>query len=64
MQTKSKTRKIIKSGDGLLVRLPNEFVKDSGIKKGDVVGVVYDSVLMIVTPKELPKENPDALGNQ
>lgn len=55
METKSKTRKIIKSGNGLIITLPKEFTDKAELKKGDVVGVTYDSVLVIVTPRQ-PKE--------
>ena len=55
MEPKHKTRKIIKSGNGLIITLPKEFTDRAELKKGDVVGVTYDSVLLIVTPRE-PKE--------
>ena len=65
METKSKTRKIIKSGDALIITLPKEFVVKSGLKKGDTVGITYDSFLVIINPK-LPdeKEEKDALDNK
>ena len=50
METKSKTRKIIKSGNGLILTLPKEFTDKAGLKKGDVVAVTYDGLLVIVSP--------------
>lgn len=55
-ETKTKTRRVIKSGESLIISLPVEFCRKAGIKKGDTVGLTYDSVLIIVTPKELPRE--------
>ena len=51
----AKTRKVIQSGNALIITLPKEFTDEAELKKGDVVGVTYDSVLVIVTPRE-PKE--------
>ena len=50
MGTKAKTRKVMKSGDALIISLPQEFVRRSGLKKGDVVAVAYDSLIVIVNP--------------
>ena len=55
METKTKTRKVIKSGEALILCLPKEFTDKAGIKKGDTVGVTYDSILIMVIPR-LPKE--------
>jgi len=56
MKTTTKRRKVIRFGrDCMVITLPKEFTDKSGIKPGDVVGVTYDSVLVIVTP-EKPKE--------
>lgn len=55
METKSKTRKVIKLGDALVIVLPKEFTDKADIKKGDTVGITYNSVLVMVTP-HLPKE--------
>jgi antitoxin component of MazEF toxin-antitoxin module len=55
MDTKTKKRKVVKSGQALIITLPADFVRSSGLKKGDTVGVTYDSILVIVKP-ELPKE--------
>jgi len=57
MQTKTRRRKVIKFGqDAMVVTLPKEFTDKAGIRVGDVVGVTYDSVLVIVTPEKKPKE--------
>ena len=52
METKTKTRRIIKSGTALIITLPADFCRKAGLKKGDTVGLTYDSVLVIVIPKE------------
>ena len=56
METKSKVRKVIRSGRGLIISLPQEFVNNSGLKKGDTVGVTYDSFLVIVKPTDRKEE--------
>lgn len=56
MKTKSKTKKVIQSGPSLIIILPREFVKSSGIKKGDIVGITYNSILAIVNPKKMEEE--------
>lgn len=43
-------RKVIKSGDALIITLPKEFTNKAGLKKGDVVAVTYDGLLVIVSP--------------
>jgi antitoxin component of MazEF toxin-antitoxin module len=58
MDTKTKKRKVVKSGQALIITLPADFVRSSGLKKGDTVGVTYDSILVIVKP-ELPKEKSE-----
>jgi hypothetical protein len=54
METKSKTRKIIKAGAGYVVTLPIEFIRKAGLKKGDEIGMVYDSFLVIISPRNKP----------
>ena len=57
METKTRRRKVIRFGrDSMGVTLPKEFTDKSGIKVGDVVGVTYNSVLVIVAPEKKPKE--------
>jgi len=57
VETKTKRRKLIKFGrEQLIITLPQEFVHKAGLKKGDVVGVTYDSILVIVTPNLLKEE--------
>jgi len=56
MQAKTKSKTVFQTGQSLAIILPRDFVRRSGIKKGDVVGVVYnDSTLTVVSPKQ-PKE--------
>ena len=54
-ETKTKTRRVIKAGQGLVITLPVDFCRKANIKKGDVVGLTYDSILVVITP-QLPKE--------
>ncbi|GAH57287.1 unnamed protein product [marine sediment metagenome] len=57
MQTTTRRRKVIRFGrDSMGVTLPKEFTDKAQIRVGDVVGVTYDSVLVIVTPEKKPKE--------
>jgi len=53
MVTKTKTGRIMQLSNSLLITLPIDFVRKSGLKKGDVVGLTYDSILVIVTPKQI-----------
>jgi len=54
METKTKRRKVIKFGqDAMVITLPKDFTNKAGIKVGDIVGITYDSILVIVTPKNL-----------
>ena len=65
IKTKVKTRRVIRSGDSLILTLPQDFVRKSGLKKGDVVAMAYDSLLVIVNPNK-PKgvnENDNAKSN-
>jgi uncharacterized protein Veg len=55
-QVKAKTRRVIKSGQGLIITLPADFCRKAGIKKGDVLGLTYDSVVIIAIPKEPRRE--------
>lgn len=48
MTIKAKTRRIIKLGDSFVVSLPSDFVKKSGLHKGDTVVVSYDGDSLIV----------------
>lgn len=55
METKTKLRKVIKSGNALIITLPKDFTDKARLAKGDVVAVTYDGLLVIVNPNE-PKE--------
>lgn len=63
METKTKLRKIIKSGDSLVVTLPKEFTDKARLAKGDVVSVTYDGLLVIVNPNEPKGELKTNVGN-
>lgn len=57
METKTKKRKVIRFGQGaMVITLPKEFTDKAQIRVGDVVGVVYDSILVIVTPQKLKEK--------
>ena len=49
-----KTRRLIQSANSLLITLPVEYIRKAGLKKGDVVGVAYDNLLVVINPN-LPK---------
>ena len=50
METKTKTRRLIQSANSLLITLPVDYIRKAGLKKGDVVGVAYDSLLVVINP--------------
>jgi antitoxin component of MazEF toxin-antitoxin module len=52
VDTKAKTRSVIKSGGSLIIQLPTDFCRKAGIKKGDKIGLVYDSILIIAIPRQ------------
>lgn len=53
METKCKTRKVIKVGGSLGMTLPKEFVVKNKLETGDKLGVTFDSILVIVVPHKL-----------
>ena len=57
-ETKTKNIRAVKSGAGLVITLPVAFCRKAGIKKGDVLGLTYDSVVIIAVPRlpQKPKE--------
>lgn len=55
IKTITKRRKVIRLGQALVITLPKEFCVRAGLTGGEIVGVTYDSVLVIVNPN-LPKE--------
>ena len=62
MGTKTKTRRLIQSANSLLITLPVEYIRKTGLKKGDVVAVAYDSLMVIVNPNPAKgkEDNNDA----
>lgn len=52
----AKIQKVIKLGNALIVQLPVAYVRKSGLKKGDKVGIFFDEILLIVNPKPNIKE--------
>ena len=46
-ETKTKTMRVIKAGQGLVITLPTDFCRKAHIKKGDVLGLTCDSVVII-----------------
>lgn len=56
MQAKTKTRKIFKLGKSVCMTIPKDFCDKTGLKPGDRVGVVYDSVIIIATPQKLEEK--------
>lgn len=60
MDTKSKTRKVIQSGNALIISLPADFCRKAGIRRGDVLGLTYNTIVIIGVPRLPPKEKEDA----
>lgn len=56
MKAKAKLRKVIRAGNSLVVTLPREFIKMSGVKKGDTVGVVYSNLFVVVNPNYIEEK--------
>ena len=55
METRVKTRKLIELGGSLTITLPREYIRKAGLQKGDVVGVVYDGLFVVINPNK-PRE--------
>ena len=55
-ETKTKIRHVIKVGASLLITLPIDFCRKTEIKAGDVLGVTYNSSVLIVTPMTIEKK--------
>jgi len=51
-------RRVFRIGDSLAITLPPEFVKEHGLKGGEKLEVLFDSVLKAkpVRPEEVRKE--------
>ena len=47
---KSGNRRLIAIGGSLGVTIPARFIKKSGWKRGDKVGLVFDDVLVVIKP--------------
>ncbi|MBA7599406.1 hypothetical protein ES703_06439 [subsurface metagenome] len=57
MEAKTKTKTVFQTGQSLAIILPRDFCRLADIRKGDVIGVVYnDSALTVVSPPKKPKE--------
>ena len=53
----AKTKTVFQTGQSLAIILPRDFVRRSGIRKGDRIGIVYnDSTLTVVSPPKKPEE--------
>jgi antitoxin component of MazEF toxin-antitoxin module len=64
MGTTTKTRRLIKSANSLIITLPADYIRKAGLKKGDVVGVAYDSLMVIVNPNPPKGEVKSNVDNQ
>jgi len=63
MGTKTKTRRLIKSANSLVITLPVDYIRKAGLKKGDVVAVAYDSLLCVINPNP-PIDEPKGEENK
>jgi len=52
---KTKTRKIINVGGSYGITIPKSFIEKNHLRFGDTVGIVFDSIMLIVNPN-LPGE--------
>lgn len=51
IKTKTRKGKLVRLGqEALVVVLPKEFVTKAGLRKGDTIGITYDSLLVIINP--------------
>jgi len=53
---KTRTRKIINIGGSYGITIPRQFIEKNNLRFGDTVGIVFDSLLLIVNPEPPPKE--------
>jgi antitoxin component of MazEF toxin-antitoxin module len=56
---KVSTRKLITVGGSVGITLPAKFLKESNMRKGDKVSVVFDDVVVVVKPVTEKKETPN-----
>jgi len=60
---KTGTRRLIRHGGSIGITLPASFLKESQLKVGDKMAVVFDDVLFYVKPVE-PRNKPEELKEQ
>jgi antitoxin component of MazEF toxin-antitoxin module len=51
---KTKVRKVTRTGAGLSISLPQEFVREHGLQPGDEIVVAYNGVLQAIPIKKFP----------
>ncbi len=56
MEVQAKTPKVFRLGKGLAMCLPKGFCDKTGLKAGDRLGVIYDTVIIIGIPQQPKKE--------
>jgi bifunctional DNA-binding transcriptional regulator/antitoxin component of YhaV-PrlF toxin-antitoxin module len=49
----AETRRVVQLGDSLCITLPKSFTDKHGIKKGDDLAVVSDSILKVIPMTEI-----------
>ena len=54
-------RKLIVVGGSTGITLPVKFLRESQLRVGDIVSVVFDDIVVVVKPV-MPKEKPDEDG--
>ena len=53
-QTQCKARKLLDIGGSYAITIPKPFIRKNGLRHGDMVGLTYDSILVLVVP-QVPK---------
>lgn len=61
---KTKTKKVIQSGNSLIVILPQDYVRETGLKKGDTVVITYDGVLIVLNPNLRGEVKSNGMDNR
>jgi hypothetical protein len=56
--TKAKPAKLLRVGASMLITLPPEFIRKNKLKPGDRVGLTYNSILVVINPREPRDEKP------
>ena len=59
MKVGAKRRKLVELGGSLVVSMPREYVREAGLRKGDMVAIAYDSLFVVVNPNMPKTDKPE-----